>query len=238
MKYCSWRGRLRVTAVTLAALALSACAGQLRPAPTANVIPGTGKAASVTVDDVTIIASAGAWHGAPRDLGREVMPILVTIDNGGSRPLSFKYDEIALVAGDGRRFAAIPPETIQGALTEPVSALPGPVAAPPYQDMPGSGLWYSDGATFGWQRWGGEPSYGWDPWYSPGPSWIQVRLPTPDMLDLALRNAVVAPGQHVQGFVYCQRVARKGTPVDLVLPLTDAETARSLAVVSIPFVFK
>jgi hypothetical protein len=216
------------------ALALSGCAGRLEPAATAQLAPGAGKAALATVEGVTVVARADAWRGFPSDLDRLMTPIFVTIRNDRAEPVGVKSGEIVLLASSGRRFAALPPKAIEGAMVEPVSALPSVVGGP-Y----GSGS--LDGGAFDpWSRSGtGLPGgpFGWDA-RDDGPAHATVRLPTKDMIALALPDAPVRSGQTVQGFIYFERVGPKGTSVDLVLPLAEAGSDQSLGEARIPFLFQ
>ena len=79
--------------------------------------------------------------------------------------------------------------------------------------------------------------FGWDTRYD-GPTYATVRLPTRDMLALALPDAPIRPAAVAQGFVYLERVGPKGTSVDLVLPLAGAGSGQELGEVRIPFVFQ
>jgi hypothetical protein len=224
---CRW-------AMLIGALALNACAGRLQPAATAQLAPGEPKAAIATVEGVTVVARPNAWRGFPSDLDRQVTPILITIRNERAQLVSVKSGETALMAASGRRFAAIPPQAVEGTVEEPVSALPVSVGGfYGTAEFDGRVLdpWYRSGP---WQP--GAP-FGWDTRYD-GPSYASVRLPTRDMLALALPDAPIRPGEIAQGFVYFERVGPKGTSVDLVLPLLDAGSGQRLGEVSIPFVFQ
>jgi len=221
-----WAGR----PVIVVALTLSACVGRLEPAGTAQLAPGEGSAATATVDGVTVVARANAWRGFPSDLDRQMTPILLTIRNDRAAPVAVKLGEIALVAPTGRRFAALPPQAIEGSLVAPASALP-----------------YAAGGIF----WAGPREadtrdrpfpFGWEDHYD-RPAYATIRLPTRDMLARALPDGPIQPGQPVQGFAYFERVGPKGTSVDLVMPLVemplvDPNGGRSLRDVRIPFEFK
>jgi hypothetical protein len=224
--------RWAVRSLLVGVLAFSACAGRLEPAATAQLAPGGTSAAVATVEGVTVMARANAWRAFPLDLDRQVTPLLVTIRNDRTEPVAVKSGEVALLAPNGRRFAALPPLTIEGTLVEPVSAFPAAVGGPYGPAVPGGGPfdpWYRS-------RVGAAP-YGWDPRYD-SPTYATVHLPTRDMLALALPDAPIRPAEVVQGFVYLERVGPKGTSVDLVLPLVDAGSGQALGAVRIPFVFQ
>ena len=216
-----WAGR----PVIVVALTLSACVGRLEPAGTAQLAPGEGRAATATVDGVTVVARANAWRGFPSDLERQMTPILLTIRNDRTAPVAVKLGEIALVAPTGRRFAVLPPQAIEGSLSAPTPALP--YAA-------GGVLWAGPEEA----RTGERPfSFGWEDHYD-RPAYATIRLPTRDMLARALPDGPIQPGQPVQGFAYFERVGPKGTSLELVMPLVDPDGGRPLRDVRIPFVFK
>ena len=220
--------------VLVSTLALGGCVGRLEPAATAQLALGETRAATATIEGVTVVARANAWRGFPSDLDRQLTPIFVTIRNDRAEPVAVKSGEIALVAPNGRRFAALPPRAIEGTLVEPVSALSSTAGG--YSGAVGPN-W---GVFDPWNRSGTSlprAPFPWDARYD-GPEYATIRLPTTDMLARALPDAPIQPGQRVEGFVYVERVGPKGTSVDLVLPLMDADGARSLGEVHIPFVFQ
>src|SRR4029450_12606683 len=89
------------------AVALGGCVAQLRPAPGAVVLPGPGQAAIAGGGGVGVCADA--WRGDPESLDQVVTPMLVRVENDGTAAVQVRYEDFALVADDGRRFAAIPP---------------------------------------------------------------------------------------------------------------------------------
>ena len=161
-------------------------------------------------------------------------PILVTIRNDRPGPIVVKFDEIALIAPNGRRFAAMPPQSVEGAVSAPVSAVPGPLGS--FEGFPGRDPATIDPAYRSgvWPR--GAP-YGWDAGYD-STVYTTLRLPTKDMIARALPAGPIRAGEVAQGFVYFERVGPKGTSLDFVLPLVDAARGESLGDAHIPFVFR
>jgi len=215
-------------------LALAGCGGRLQPATTAQLMPGGGKTAVVTVEGVTVMARANAWRGFPSDLDRQLTPILVTIRNDRAESVIVMFGEIALMAPNGRRFAALPPQTIEGTVVEPVSAFPaaaGRLEVFPERDRAPLDPAYRMGTGMS------SAPYGWDAGYG-GPTYATVRLPTKDMLARALPSGPIRPGEIAQGFIYLERVGPEGISLELVLPLVDAARGESLGQARIPFVFQ
>ena len=172
-------------AVLFALVTLAGCATHLRPGPGAVVLPGPGQAAIAEEAGVRIVASADMWRGDPDTLDRIVTPMLVRIENSGTTAVQVRYEDFALVADDGRRFAAVPPFSIRGV----VSSVEPPVYAP-------------YGPVYGYPHLGFSPYYGayWPYWYR----W--VTLPTGDMVQKALPESVLQPGDRSTGFLYFEDV--------------------------------
>src|SRR5687768_10454950 len=73
----------------------------------------TGKQA--TAVGVTVTVTADAWSGQPVEL-TEVVPLLVSIDNGSRVPIRLRYAEFTLAA-NGERAPALSPFEIKGTET-------------------------------------------------------------------------------------------------------------------------
>jgi len=86
-----------VKALTLFVLVLvvGGCAAELRPAPTAQILPGPGEPATAAAAGVRVVAQVGAWRAQPAGLGGAVTPILVTIDNQSDVPLRIRPSAFA-----------------------------------------------------------------------------------------------------------------------------------------------
>lgn len=210
------------------AVSLSGCAStpELVPASGAQPAPpGPGKGAVAEVRGVRVIARSDAWSGFPPDLER-VTPILVTIENDGAVPLRIRYNEFALVApATGARFAAIPPFDIRGVEVEPVTSLGysgfwvAPYYAPYYPRLrPYYGAFPFD-------------DFYYDQYY---PTWVDIELPTGDMIQKALPEGVLDPGGRVTGYLYFQNVKRDAGLVEFTQELVSAE-GRDIGTVRIPF---
>lgn len=210
----------------LVLLAAAGCAKVLAPAPGAFVVPGPGRSALGRAADVSVVASAGAWNGFPRSLGAVVTPVLVTIDNTGSVPLRIRHEDFSLESRDGRVFGARRPFEVTGVVAE---------TPPAGYALPRFGVGFGWGRSFGWSVGVGYPFF-WDPFWDDYfyPMYVNVRLPTGDMVQKALPETVVEPQERVSGFLYFDRV-RDVDQVDFVARLVDARTGAEVGVVVIPF---
>lgn len=198
----------------------------LVPAPGAQPAPpGPGKGAVAEDAGITVIARSDAWSGFPPDLD-EVTPILVTIENNGSTPLRIRYNEFTLVSpSTGKRYAAIPPFDIRGIEVEPVTSLGF------------SGFWVAPHYAPYYPRvrpyYGAFPfdEYYYDQYY---PTWVDIQLPTGDMIQKALPEGVLDPGGRVTGYLYFQNVDRNAGMVEFTKELVSAD-GRELGMIKIPF---
>lgn len=213
----------------LPVLLLAGCATTLVPAPGSLALPGPGRGGIARVDGVQVMARVDAWNGRPLNLAVAVTPVLVVIDNAGTVPLRVRHEDFAMASPDGRIFAARPPFAVTGVVYDPV---PAGYAVPRISLGFGYGHWIGPG----WRAGFGHPFY--DPFYYDDyyyPMYVAIRLPTPDMVSLALPEAVVEPGARASGYVYLDRV-RDVKQVDFVAPLVDARTGQEIGAARIPFV--
>lgn len=215
------RGILVLTTVLVAA-----CGGRpsLEPAPGAQPAPGGGYAGFT--DGVMVTADPDAWRGVPRRLDT-VTPVLVTIQNDGTTPVRIRYNEFTLVAPDGRRYAAIPPFQVRGTEVEYISDLEysGFYVAPWYS------RYYPRIRPFRGYPYTFDPVY-YDRYY---PRFVELALPTGDMIQKALPEGVLEPGGRVSGFLYFENVSGDVPSVDFRAELVNAATGEPFGAVNIPF---
>ena len=231
---------MRILSVLLACGALG-CAAHvvLAPAPSAARLPQAPAATFAEVAGVRVIARAGEWPGEV-DIEDHVTPLDLTIENNSQRSLRIRYADLALIAPDGRHFAALPLYAITGSIVAPVVDSPegfvavaprfhhhGFLIAPFYAPLyPGLGV-YSGPFLY-------DPYYyGWYSTY-----WTEQRLPTPEMRDMALPEGVLQPGGHLQGYAYFQHVNADEPGVTLRLDLVDAVNGETFGSIVIPFAVK
>lgn len=181
-----------------------------------------GRTGAATTPDVEIVARAGAWRGWPSDLARFVTPIHVTIVNLGAVPVRVSHDDFALTVAGDRRLAAVLPTEVRGTVYQP-----------PPPPLSSAGFLVS-----------GESYYPERDWVAPGSAWNTASdpvsgvgepfaLPSPDVLNHALRETVLQPGGTASGFVYFERGPRAGQ-VELTVRLIDAWTGQGLGRAAVP----
>jgi hypothetical protein len=209
-----------------AALGLAGCQATLNPAPSARQISDSGAIAAA--QGIRMIARADAWSGIPADLGNQITPLYVKIENNTAQPLYIRYNQFRLVSAEGRRFSALPPFQIDGTATVSV--------ANPY--FPSAGFDYAPylspyypGATVYAGSWGLNAPY----WQRFGTIMPTVQLPTADMVQKALPEGVLQPGGQVSGFLYFEGVGPNTEWVQLRANYENARTGGFITRLTIPF---
>lgn len=220
---------------------LAGCAQtKLAPAPQAQRVPGKELAAVAQTAGVRMVVEAGAWSGHPDNLAQELTPLRVTIDNGSDQPLRVRYEDFAIETGKGVRYTPLPPLRIQGTVIEQADR---PVRFPRYAVTPRfaySGFylapWYSPyyPNLRAWSHpWAFSPFY-YDTYY---PRWT-VKLPTPDMLEMAIPEGVIEPGGRVSGFLYFPDIAARVERVTFSAELMQGREGQRLGALEVPFVVR
>ncbi|MDB4917137.1 MAG: hypothetical protein JWM95_4781 [Gemmatimonadetes bacterium] len=213
--------------------ACSSSVATLHPAPGASAASAPGNGAATTVDGVRVVASAEAWQWDPPDLKTKATPLLLELQNDGSRSVLIRYNQITLTDADGHRFNAMPPYDIKGTLSEAYTVQNPYYGFSNFTVAPYLSRWYPR-----FSRFGGTFAYD-DSYYSPYYTQYQrVRLPTAEMVQRALPEGVLAPGGRAMGFVYFEAMDKDARTVTLAVRLTDAQTNSSIGTASIPFVTK
>jgi hypothetical protein len=215
-------------ALALAAALAAGCATtpELAPAPGARPAPpGPGKGAEATVAGVTVVARSDAWSGFPRDLNK-VTPMLVTIENNSKTPLRIRYNEFKLVAPNGKSYSAIPPFNIHATQVEPIT------------DVGYTGFWVAPYYAPYYPHLRAYPgAFPFDEFYynTYYPAFVDVNLPTGDMIQKALPEGVLDTGGRVTGFLYFQNVGKKAGTVNFTQQLVNARSGANFGTVRIPF---
>jgi hypothetical protein len=178
---------------------------------------------------IQLSARAHAWRNVPSTLEMIVTPIFVTIENNGTVPLRVRREDFALVAADGARSVARGPYEIEGFASEHA---PAGFAYPRASFGIGHG-WYRGGRFGLGMPLGGDP-FLYDDYYYP--TFVNVPLPTGDMIQMALPERVLEPGARAEGFLYFDRVDRKAKRVDVTARLVNATSGDQIGTITIPFV--
>lgn len=182
----------------------------------------------MAVDGVRVLARGGSWHGSPADLGADVTPIEVRIENTSGSPVRLLYEKFALVAESGRVFYPLPVLPLFTPATKMDSVQPSYASdrffvAPRLQDA-----------------------------YRTLPAWRDVlprdeslyrldyekwtkNLPTAEIIDKALPEGVLGNGGSVSGFLYFDGEARGQHELLFQANVDDSSGRERIAVITIPF---
>ncbi|MFZ0454430.1 MAG: hypothetical protein WCE54_17095 [Ignavibacteriaceae bacterium] len=195
---------------------------------------------SKKIDGINIITKVNYWNGNPQ-VTQYVTPVFVTITNNSNKELKISYQQFALVSPSGKRFSALPPFGVSGAVSKPVLIQPyNPILSPGffyrgfllapfyssiYPEIPiCSGQFFFD-----------DPLY-YDNYYN---YWgqIQYSLPTAKMVNEALPEGIIQKGGEISGYLYFEKVDDvKSKKVDFKADLINSETGKNFAVISIPYI--
>jgi len=210
------RDLMRPWLLVILLLLAGGCAAGVAGRPAAPTEPAVAMAG-----DVEIAVGGVPWRGWPADLGRIVTPVHVLVVNRGTAPVRVAHEEFALVGAAGQRFGAVLPTEVRGVVYDPPpAAMPSAGFAPGFDKI---GDWVFRGQA--------TPSE-----VDPGYVGEQFALPSKDVLERALPEAVVEPGAAASGFVYFERRGSHTGPVELSARLLDARTGEPLvrAVIPVP----
>jgi hypothetical protein len=217
------------------AISLAGCAstGDLAPAETARAVPALDRAARVDVNEITLIAQSVAWPGEAL-IAQRVTPLRVTISNNGQEPVLIRYGDFKLIGSSGMAYRALPPLAISG--TVDVATPRGAVIQPGFEHhrfgvasrygpaYPGVEVYRG---SFDYDRYYHDTYYGhWD---------VKQRLPTPEMVAVALPEGVIEPGGYVTGWLYFQKVDDDEIQVRFLADLRDPADGAPVAELEIPF---
>jgi hypothetical protein len=215
-----------------AALLATGCrhAEGLLPSPEAMIAPGIPKQAFDRAEGVFVFVNGDAWAATPVDLETFMTPLWVTVEDRGSKAVRLTYEDFTLEMPSGRRVCPLPPFAIAGALPQPrrvqaaaVANATGFALSPflePY--FPKLRLWYG---VFPFDR----------KFYKSQFARWHVKLPTNDMLRLALAEGVLVPGGKVSGFLYFPAIAETGEGiVTFRAKLTEGNDGQNIAQLDIP----
>lgn len=99
----SWRpGSAVLSLATVAALVPSACGGRTQLIPAHQIGRLSPDAVVAREGDVRVVVRTDAWTGQTVE-PRQLFPVELTVDNGSTRPLRLRGQDVALVMPDGQR---------------------------------------------------------------------------------------------------------------------------------------
>ena len=150
------------------------------------------------------VLSKDKWPG-PAKITRELTPVKVRIENSGPDPVLVSYNRFRMIGEDGGQYRALPLYKVEGTAAKPTIPDPFEIRKPRF-DHSGFGL-----APFYSRIYRGVPAAAtfmtdpefytlYDSYYSGKP------LPTTEMRRRAIPEGVLAPGGHVEGFLYFEEI--------------------------------
>lgn len=186
-----------------------------------------------SVAGVSVSVKADSWQGWPAPL-TEVIPLLVTVQNRSSTPIRLRYQEFQLVPPRGAARTALPPFNIRG--TETTAVGTAGVAAAPYPYTIDGFLVAPYMAPFYPHLHPFAGPFVFDPvFYSTYyPVFLDISLPTRDMVVKALPEGVLQPGGTITGYVYFQGNDVAGERATLRMDVIEASNGRTLGTARIP----
>lgn len=224
--------------LVLLTLGLVGCQTQTRltPASEAQRVAGLTRAASEERQNVSIVVDAEAWPGDP-EIKLHVAPLRVDIQNNSDRPLRVRYSDFALINDStGDHFAALPPYSIEGSVSERVVArYDSPLSHVGFRHSRFRLSPFYDGLYPEIGYW--EHPFHYDPFYYDHyfGFWAEIPLPTEEMLRQVLPEGVIEPGGSLSGFLYFEPVPDDVEWVEFRFDLANANDGDRFGVIEIPF---
>jgi hypothetical protein len=186
----------RLLGLILVSVGIGACAG---PALVPDV-PGMAGPILQEVPGLRVSVEIGAWNARPSGLTDTVLPLLVTLRNTGTHPVTVARQDFALLDQANRQYLPIPPADV----------------AAMYGGASGSGVGISPSVGFGGSS-GGRSFYGGGLGVTFGSWGSDMR----DIIPLGLAEGPIQPGAEVRGFLYFPRPAPETQGFRLVAVLGD-----------------
>ena len=219
------------------AVAASACArsyAELSPAVGSVPASGPGEGAVANVAGIQIVARTQAWHFDPPNLEEKATPMMIEIANNSDRSIVLHYKDITLTDESGARYDVIPPYSVTGTLSVPVTIQDPYYYSGGYAFSPYVHRWSPIYASY-------HGAFAYDPqyYYASQPYvtiYTDVALPTAEMVSRALPETAIDPGSTVGGFVYFKRFRRGERIMNLRVDLVDQASGQLLGTARIPFI--
>ncbi len=200
------------------------CAAELEPARDAKTVDGDVAVASAGPVE---IRARGGWRGEAGVLDHTT-PVELTLVNGGDRPVKISYSSFRLTTSSGKRYAAMAPWKIRGEAVTLVRDFQAPLYRPTrFEDDIDSPSIHTAPVPFAADTLYSDPETAYRR--------ETVPLPTVSMIQDALREGVIQPGEAMRGNVYFQPVSSGESRVTLDVSVHDATTGQQIGLARIPF---
>jgi len=237
--HCAGCGRLLLLSLVFLLLPLAACNAPdptLKPASSADQLPGQSHAAVARADGVHAVVETSAWPADP-SVATKLTPLHVRIENDSKAPILLLYRKFALVGPEGQYYSALPPVAAHIDLADsetdlppdpPVSSLSfhhqGFFVAPFYS--------YAYGKLPVWRH----PFHHDDAYHKTfHTTYKQLNIPAAELKAWALPEGVIASGGSLSGYLYFEHVDPALNRVELRGDIVHAETGQTLGTLVIPF---
>lgn len=223
----------------LLVLLLTACNAPdptLKPASSADQLPGQSHTAVAQIDGVHAVVETSGWPADP-SVATKLTPLHVRIENDSKAPILLLYRKFALVGPEGQYYSALPPVAARIDI--------GDAGTEPLPDAPVFGL------SFHHQGFFVAPFYGHA--YGKLPVWRhpfhhddvyhktyhtryrQLDIPVAELTAWALPEGVISSGGSLSGYLYFEHVDPALNRVELRGDIIHAETGQTLGTMVIPF---
>jgi hypothetical protein len=220
-------------AILLCAALAAGCGGRtaLTPAPQIGWL--SDDAVQAFESGISVMVRTNEWSGE-RPMLRDVIPLLVTIDNRSDLPLRVRYADFALVTANGARAAALPPFAVGKAETPPEDSAALTIEGYPYSHegfaiAPHLASHYPELPVYT-QDFPYERAY----YSTHHPAFMRIPLPGDVAARKALPEGVLDTGGRIAGFLYFAGLQDPGETT-LTANLVDAATGQQFGRIRIPF---
>jgi hypothetical protein len=186
---------------------------------------------TITHRGLVVTVRLDTWDGSPLGLDDVLQPVLIRIQNRGSRPVQIRYSDIRLVPAALAPRQPLPPFSIKGSVASPVDGWSYP--AHRFSIAPHWHAHYPFFPSFH-GHFDYDPFY-YDLWYARYPQYVSVRLPTWDMISRALPEGVLEPDGEIAGYLYFEPIPSDVLEFQLSLDLVEARSIQPLGEFALPF---
>jgi len=189
------KGKARGVGLLVLAVGLGACAQK----PLVPDAPGVAGPILQEVPGLSVAVEAEAWNARPSGLADTVLPLLITVKNTGTRPVTLARQDFALLDQANRQYlpiAAVDVAAMYGGSGSGTAVYP----SIGFGGSSGGGSFVGGGLGLSFGSWGSD---------------------TRDIIPLALADGLIQPSAEVRGFLYFPRPAPDSQVIRLVAILRD-----------------
>jgi len=208
----------------------------LKPAASAQNVPGMPEAAKAQSNVASLVAEIGKWPGE-KSVGKKVTPVHIVLENTGTQPILVRYRSFAIVAQDGsQKFAALPPFQITSDFVAPAVIAKSAPITPKWTAM-GFELDPAYATLYRGIGVADEPLDFDNAYYNAYyPSIRETELPAGDAQKFVLPEGILNPGGRLDGYLLFEKVPKDQQTIMLNAALmSTAEDSPEIGRLSVPF---